>query len=98
MMSSTVCLSSGDSSIRRSSWDEPTRASGGSGRDRCGLGARERELAVLRVDADRVALGEVALEQPQRRRVLDQALSRALQRARARKPSVSRFTSRRRRS
>src|SRR5918995_6127197 len=40
----------------------------------------EDELAVLRVDADRVAVGELALEQPLREGVLDQPLERALQR------------------
>lgn len=47
------------------------------------LGGRsfvEAELAVLRVHANGVALGELALEQPQRERVLEQALDRALQR------------------
>ena len=37
----------------------------------------------MRVDTDRVALGEVAFEQPQRERVLDQPLERALERPRA---------------
>src|SRR5688572_11525541 len=45
------------------------------------LSALEHELAVVRVDADGVALGEVALEQAQRERVLDDALDRALERA-----------------
>ena len=40
---------------------------------------REDELAVLRVDAHRVALGEVALEQAQREWVLDEPLERALE-------------------
>ena len=44
---------------------------------------REHEVAVLRVDADRVAVAEVAFEQPQRERVLEQPLDRALQRTRA---------------
>src|SRR5262245_2895927 len=39
------------------------------------------KLAVLEVDADRVAFGELALEEPQRQRVLDEALDCALQRA-----------------
>ena len=41
---------------------------------------REHELAVRRVDEDGVAVGEVALEQPQRERVLEQPLDRALER------------------
>src|SRR4051812_18893424 len=43
------------------------------------MSALEHELAVLRVDANAVAVGEVALEQSQRERVLDHALQRALQ-------------------
>src|SRR4051812_25338050 len=43
----------------------------------------EDEIAVLGVDADGVAFGEVALEEPKRERVLDQPLDRALQRASA---------------
>ena len=46
-------------------------------------GAGEDEVAVLGVDADRVAVAEVALEQPQRERVLEQPLDRPLQRPRA---------------
>ena len=38
-------------------------------------------FAVLRVDVDGVALAELALQQPQRERVLDQPLDRALERA-----------------
>src|SRR5215208_1742757 len=43
----------------------------------------ENELAAQRVDPDRVALAEAALEQRLRERVLDQALERPLQRPRA---------------
>src|SRR3954471_21178780 len=53
---------------------------------RRGLGGRglvERELAVGNVDVHRVALVEVALEESQRERVLDEPLDRALERARA---------------
>ena len=58
------------------------------GADRCLQGllagrvicSHEPDLTELRVRADRVALGELALEQPQRERVLDQALDRALER------------------
>ena len=52
------------------------------------------DLAELGVRADRVALGELALEQPQRERVLEQPLDRALQRPRA----VGRVPARPRRS
>src|SRR5919107_1363187 len=45
--------------------------------------AVERELAVLRVDAHGVPVGELALEQAQRQWVLDHALQRAFQRPRA---------------
>src|SRR5690242_1642912 len=50
---------------------------GGCGRS---PGLLEADLAVLGVHADRVAVGEVAFEQPQRERVLDETLDRALQR------------------
>src|SRR5690242_9082220 len=43
----------------------------------------EHELAVLGVDADGVAVLEVALEEPQRQGVLEQALDRPLERPRA---------------
>src|SRR6266566_10039866 len=46
-------------------------------------GLLEDESGAVRVDADRVALTEVALEQPQRERVLDEPLDRPLQRPRA---------------
>src|SRR5207302_2808159 len=51
----------------------------------CGprLDLLEADLSVLGVDADRVAVGEVPLEQAQRERVLDQTLDRALERPRA---------------
>src|SRR5437879_3412349 len=42
----------------------------------------EHELAVRCVDSHRVTVGEIALEQPHRERVLQQALDRALQRTR----------------
>src|SRR5262249_58003548 len=45
-----------------------------------GVDALEDEVAVLRADADRVAVAEVALEQTQRKPVLEQTLDRALQR------------------
>src|SRR5207245_1625315 len=52
----------------------------GLGSGRGGRGLLERELAVLGVDHDRVALAELVLEQALRQRVLDLALDRALQR------------------
>ena len=48
---------------------------------RC-AGADEHEVAVLSLDPHRVALAEAALEEPQRKRILEQPLDRALQRAR----------------
>src|SRR6185436_7591980 len=54
-----------------------------SGDGRRHRGALEDELAVLRVDPDRVALGELTLEEPLRERVLDEALQRPLERTRA---------------
>src|SRR3954465_9984693 len=58
----------------------PAPSSGGEDRF---AGLREGQLAVRCVDADRVPIGEVAFEQTQRERVLEPALDRALQRARA---------------
>jgi len=56
----------------------PAPSSGGEDRFADSL---EGELAVVRrVDADGVAVAEVALQQPQRERVLDEPLDRPLQR------------------
>src|SRR4051794_31204017 len=55
----------------------------GLGRGGCRRGLLEHELAVLDVDADDVALREAAVEQSERKRVLDEPLQRALQRPRA---------------
>ena len=74
-------------SIRRDKWLN--------GRGRVGRGLREDEIAVLRVDQDRVAGDEVALEQPQRQRVLEQPLDRALERPRAVGRVPARFGDRR---
>src|SRR3954469_5423799 len=57
------------------------RRSRGGGLRSCGL--VERELAVGNVDANHVALSEVALEEPQRERVFHEPLDRALEGARA---------------
>ncbi len=46
-------------------------------------GPGERQLAVLGVDAHDVAVHEVAFEQPERERVLEQPLNRPLERTRA---------------
>src|SRR5689334_215492 len=40
----------------------------------------EHQIAVLSVDPDGVALAEITLEEPQRERVLEEALDRALER------------------
>ena len=47
------------------------------------LAFRERQLVAARVDDDRVALGELALEHAQRQRVEHPPLDRPLQRPRA---------------
>ena len=96
--SSSVSLDFQSIEITEAAAPPPAAAAGELSRSGCGgFGRRslhEHEIAVLRVDADRVALAEVAFEQPQRERVLEQPLDRALQRPRA----VGRVPARRRRS
>ena len=82
---------------RRAGRDTSTTSSSRALAERRGAGRprpSEDEIAVLRVDEDRVAGDEVAFEQPQRERVLEQPLDRALQRTGA----VGRIPARRRRS
>ena len=74
-------LSGGSAGGQRLPVGLPVERSGGGRLGRVGL--LEDELAVPGVHANGVALGELALEQPQRERVLEQALDRALQRPRA---------------